>query len=185
VLLLAEPGPALRLVLIYDRQHVARAAAERWGRDLSLLMERMPVVLDRPLGDLQEMLSVPPAVGMRSRKRIHAESQNYVPPQTETEKTIAVVWQRMFGLERVSVEDNLFDLGGHSLMLVQMHGRLRAAMKKEFPLVTLFMCPTIRSLARHFGQSDSSALKNGEQLRTRAQQQKDALTQLRTKLGRK
>jgi aryl carrier-like protein len=101
------------------------------------------------------------------------------------EQAIAVVWQRMFGLERVSVEENLFDLGGHSLLLLQMHGRLRAALKEEFPIVTLFVHPTIRSLARHLGQATSSAPENGEQWRNRAQQQKEALTQWRNKLGRK
>ena len=184
VLLLAEPGPALRLVLIYDRQHVAQATVERWGRDLALIMEQMPAFFDRSIMQLQALLS-PPVVGMRPRERLRAESQNYVPPQTEIEKTIAVVWQKMFGLERVSVEENLFDMGGHSLLLLQMHGRLRAALKEEFPIVTLFVHPTIRSLARHLGQATSSAPENGEQWRNRAKQQKEALTQLRNKLGKK
>jgi aryl carrier-like protein len=185
VLLLAEPGTTLKLTLIYDRQRVAQTAAERWGRDLFLLMERMPALLDRHVGQLQDMLSAPVVAISHPRKTIHAESQNYVPAQTEMEKSIAVVWQRMFGLERVSVEDNLFDLGGHSLLLVQMHSRLRATLKREFPLVTLFAHPTIRSLARHLGQSDSSVRKNGEHWRSRAQQQKEALAQLRNKLGKK
>jgi non-ribosomal peptide synthase protein (TIGR01720 family) len=184
VLLLAEPGTALKLVLIYDRQRVAQATVERWGRDLALIMEQMPAFCDRSIVELQALLS-PPVVGTRPRQRMRAESQNYVPPQTEIEKTIAVVWQRMFGLEQVSVEENLFDLGGHSLLLLQMHGRLRAALKEEFPIVTLFVHPTIRSLARHLGQATSSAPENGEQWRNRAQQQKEALTQLRNKLGKK
>jgi amino acid adenylation domain-containing protein/non-ribosomal peptide synthase protein (TIGR01720 family) len=184
VLLLAEPGTALRLVLIYDRQRVAQATVERWGRDLALIMEQMPAFFDRSIVELQALLS-PPVVGTRPRQRMRAESQNYVPPQTEMEQAIAVVWQRMFGLERVSVEENLFDLGGHSLLLLQMHGRLRAALKEEFPIVTLFVHPTIRSLARHLGQATSSAPENGEQWRNRAQQQKEALTQWRNKLGRK
>ena len=66
-----------------------------------------------------------------------------------------------------------------------MHGRLRAALKEEFPIVTLFVHPTIRSLARHLGQATSSAPENGEQWRNRAKQQKEALTQLRNKLGKK
>ena len=89
----------------------------------------------------------------------------------------------MFGLEQVSVEDNLFDLGGHSLMLVQMHGRLRVALKLEFPLMSLFTHPTIRSLARHFDQVHSQTFATAGVLRSRAQQQKHALTQLRSKRG--
>ncbi len=37
----------------------------------------------------------------------------------------------------ISVEENFFDLGGHSLLMVQMHRQLREALKREFPIVTL------------------------------------------------
>ena len=185
VLLLAEPGVGLKLTLIYDRKRVAEAVVQQWGRDLMSIMEQLPALLDRPLEGLQEILSPPVEVSTKPRKRIHADSQNYMPPQTELEKSIAVVWQRMFGLEQVSVEDNLFDLGGHSLMLVQMHGRLRVALKLEFPLMSLFMHPTIRSLARHFDQVPNQTFETAGALRSRAQQQKDALAQLRNKRGKK
>jgi hypothetical protein len=183
VLLLAEPGNALKLVLIYDRKYMAPTVVESWARDLSLLMTQLAAVLDRPLREMRERLSAPAAGGIRARTRMHVDAQNHVPPQTALEKSIAAVWQRMFGLERVSVEENLFDLGGHSLLIVQMHRRLAAALKREFPLVTLFMCPTVRALARHFDEDQQPAQKSDEQWRTRAQQQKAALAQLRIKRG--
>jgi hypothetical protein len=185
VLLLAEPADTLGLTLIYDKTRLGQAVIEQWAHDLRSLMERIPALLDRPLRDLQEHLSLPAEIRPLLRKRMSMESQNHVPPQTELEKAIAVVWQRMFGLEQVSVEDNLFDLGGHSLLLVHMHGRLRATLKKEFPLVTLFMCPTIRSLAQHLEQASGPAPKNGAQQRDRARLQRDALTHLRKKLGKR
>jgi len=184
LLLLAEPEPVLTLRLIYDRQHVAHAAAERWGRDLALLMEGMPALLDRLLREVEEKLSPPAVAGARPRKRMYAVSQNFVPPQNEMESSIATVWQKMFGLERVSVEENLFDLGGHSLLLVHMHQRLRGVVKREFPLVTLFMHPTIRSLARYFQHGEGELHTNGEERRSRAERQKAALAQLRTKRGK-
>jgi hypothetical protein len=66
-----------------------------------------------------------------------------------------------------------------------MHGRLRVALKREFPLMSLFMHPTIRSLARHFDQVPNQAFETAGALRSRAQQQKDALAQLRNKRGKK
>jgi len=183
LLLLVEPGTAIKLVLIYDRQRIGRSTAEGWGHDLSILMKRMPDFLDRALGELLENLSPPAEAWTRSRNGIRVESQNYVPPQTDTEKAIAVVWQKMFGLDRVSVDDNLFDLGGHSLLLVQMHARLRTVLKREFPLVTLFTHPSVRSLARYCEQGTGPTSENAAQWRTRAQQQKEALTQLRNKRG--
>jgi len=98
------------------------------------------------------------------------------------EQTIAGVWQKMFGLERISIEENFFDLGGHSLLLVQMHSRLQETLKSEFPIVKLFEYPTVRSLARHLGQSDIQKIQTGEQWHDRAQRQKQALAQLRIRL---
>ena len=45
---------------------------------------------------------------------------DYVAPRTETEKLVAEVWRDVLGVERVSVYDNFFDIGGHSLLAVRV-----------------------------------------------------------------
>ena len=185
VLLLAEPGPTLRLTLIRDGQRIAKAAVERWGSDLALLMMSMPQSLDRSIGELRDKLSEPSPRGVRSHKPMFSTSQQVVPPQTDLESSIALVWQKIFGLDRVSVEDNLFDLGGHSLLLITMHSRLRMALKRDFPLVTLFTYPTIRTLAGYFKGGGDAAHQNGVQWRHRAQQKKAAMKHMRSKWGKK
>jgi amino acid adenylation domain-containing protein/non-ribosomal peptide synthase protein (TIGR01720 family) len=182
IMLLAEPGADLRLTFIYDRDCVARASIERWGRDLLLLLERLPRFTDQPVAELQELLSQPVIPAPRTGTRVRAETQNCLPPQTEMERTIAGIWQGMFGVEQVSVEENLFDLGGNSLLLVQMHRRLRETLKMEFPLIALFQFPSVRELARHLDQPVSSFAKASERWQQRAQRQKRALAQLRTTL---
>ncbi len=182
VMLLAEPGTQLRLTLIYDRQTIARTTVEEWGRDLAVLLDRTPTSLRNSVMDLQAMLSRPRVAATRLKRKLFARSQNFVPPQTEMEQTIATVWQKMFGLEQVGVEDNFFDLGGHSMLLAQLHARLKDALKTEFPIVTLFEHPTIRSLAVHLGQPAKSSASAREQLRDRALRQQEALAKLRTVL---
>jgi amino acid adenylation domain-containing protein/non-ribosomal peptide synthase protein (TIGR01720 family) len=181
VLLLAEPGAVLRLTLIYDRQSVALTTVERWGRDLAMLLEHLPAFLEKRVGELQEAMSPSAGATTHAKRRLRAQSQNVVPPQTEMEHTIAGVWQKMFGVEDISIDDNFFDLGGHSLLLVQTHSRLLEALRTEFPIVTLFEYPTVRSLAHHLGQAAAPAPDTGEQWRDRAQRQKQALAQLRTR----
>ncbi|UCH96115.1 MAG: amino acid adenylation domain-containing protein, partial [Candidatus Aminicenantes bacterium] len=76
---------------------------------------------------------------------------DYKAPQTETEKAIAIIWQEFLHLEKIGINDNFFDLGGHSLLLTQVHNRLneRIQNKKELTIVDLFRYPTIHSLAKY------------------------------------
>lgn len=71
----------------------------------------------------------------------------YMPAKTDVERMIASIWQSVLGLETTGLNDNFFDLGGDSLRMIQVHGRLREALGLEFPLLELFEYPTILSLA--------------------------------------
>ncbi|MCP4664214.1 MAG: AMP-binding protein, partial [bacterium] len=73
----------------------------------------------------------------------------FVAPASELEQTLATIWQEVLGLERVSLHDNFFDVGGHSLLLAQVRQRLREELEREVPLVDLFRHPSIRALADH------------------------------------
>jgi acyl carrier protein len=90
---------------------------------------------------------------------------SYAAPRTEIERNIAAVWQELLGVERVGLNDNFFDLGGHSLLIVQVHDRLRDVMKINLSLVDLFRHPTINSLAESFGQveRESTLLDRAEE----------------------
>ncbi|HVR97798.1 MAG TPA: amino acid adenylation domain-containing protein [Thermoanaerobaculia bacterium] len=73
----------------------------------------------------------------------------HVAPRNELERAIAAVWQEVLGVDRVGIDDNFFDLGGHSLIMLRVHSRLRSLVAAELPMVTLFEYPTIGELAKH------------------------------------
>ncbi len=102
----------------------------------------------------------------------------YVPPGDETEMAVAEVWQEVLGLERVGLHDNFFDLGGHSLLLIQIHDRLRDRFGRDLPIVDLFKHPTVGSLARHLGEAApaaSAAAAAGDAVRERAAKSRAAV----------
>jgi len=68
-------------------------------------------------------------------------------PKSETEKCIAGIWKDLLHCERVGIHDNFFDLGGHSLLLVQLQSRLRHRFGQEIPMLELFQKPTIALMA--------------------------------------
>jgi amino acid adenylation domain-containing protein len=61
----------------------------------------------------------------------------YVAPRTPTEELLCSAWQQVLGAERVGIYDNFFDLGGHSLLLMQMMARVNQTYGIEIPLNVL------------------------------------------------
>ncbi|HEV7588713.1 MAG TPA: amino acid adenylation domain-containing protein [Longimicrobium sp.] len=86
-------------------------------------------------------------------------------PETELEGRLGTLWQEVLGIAAVGVEDNFFDLGGHSLLLARLQSRLGRELGREVPLVELFRYPTVRSLARWLQgtSTDDSAATKGEE----------------------
>jgi acyl transferase domain-containing protein/acyl carrier protein len=68
-------------------------------------------------------------------------------PCDETEREVARIWQEALGVDALGIDDNFFDLGGHSLMAVRIVLQLRAATGRDLPLRVLFERPTVRTLA--------------------------------------
>nr|WP_034087188.1 non-ribosomal peptide synthetase [Streptacidiphilus albus] len=65
------------------------------------------------------------------------------------ERTLSEIWCRVLERDRVGVEENFFDLGGHSLLLVRAQGAVNAELGCELSVVDLFSHPNVRALARH------------------------------------
>ncbi|MCY1047783.1 phosphopantetheine-binding protein, partial [Corallococcus sp. bb12-1] len=80
-------------------------------------------------------------------------SSAYEAPRSELERTLAALWQEVLEVPRVGLHDGFFELGGNSLLLVQVHGRLKAALGVDVPLLTLFQHPNISALAAQLRQA--------------------------------
>ncbi|OLE49545.1 MAG: hypothetical protein AUI36_20375 [Cyanobacteria bacterium 13_1_40CM_2_61_4] len=76
----------------------------------------------------------------------------FVAPGTGLEQTIAEIWQEVLLVEKPGANDNFFDLGGHSLHVVQVQTSLREKLGADIPVLKLFQYPTIRSLTRFLGE---------------------------------
>ena len=73
--------------------------------------------------------------------------QAYVAPRTSTEEIVASIWGEVLGLDQVGVHDDFFDLGGHSLLVVQVLTRMQEMFAAEIPVRELFEFPTVAGLA--------------------------------------
>lgn len=86
-------------------------------------------------------------------------TQPYVAPETPLESLLSEIWAAILGLEQVSIQDNFFSLGGHSLMAAQVLSRLQETLNLDISISRLFEFPTIAELAAHLAtlSSDETA----------------------------
>ncbi|HEX4606147.1 MAG TPA: amino acid adenylation domain-containing protein, partial [Candidatus Angelobacter sp.] len=107
-----------------------------------------------------------------AKRGIEEERINWLTsPRTEMEQSIAKVWKDVLGRDDIGVQENFFDRGGHSLLLVQVHSKLQKLLTSPLPMVKLFEHPTIASLAAYLeGQTNSRGqkLKDARKLATKA-----------------
>ncbi len=71
----------------------------------------------------------------------------FLAPRTPVEEVVAGIWAQVLGVDQIGVEDNFFDLGGHSLLGIQLITQLGTAFQVELPIRSLFDSPTVAALA--------------------------------------
>jgi amino acid adenylation domain-containing protein len=83
----------------------------------------------------------------------------YIAPRNETEQKIAAIWAEVLrrGLNTISIDDNFFDLGGHSLMATQVVSRIRERFALEIPMRAMFDRPTIARLGEAVMQAHDAS----------------------------
>ena len=86
----------------------------------------------------------------------------YVAPRTELERIIASIWQEVLQIEMVGTNDNFFDLGGHSLSMLQVHNKLRQNLNRPISMVHMFQYPTVSSMSKYLSQEPDEELSAGQ-----------------------
>ncbi|WP_433330232.1 SDR family NAD(P)-dependent oxidoreductase [Spirillospora sp. CA-294931] len=74
-------------------------------------------------------------------------SEDYVAPRTELEATIARLFAEVLGGEGIGIEDDFFELGGNSLVAVQLLALVRKQLGARLPMRSLFEEPTAAGIA--------------------------------------
>ena len=88
----------------------------------------------------------------------------YIAARNEIEKKLSYIWQDALGIEKIGIHDDFFELGGDSLLLVQLYTRLKKHYSTDIAVVDLYKYKTINLLAKYLDKSreeqQSSAKKN-------------------------
>jgi acyl-coenzyme A synthetase/AMP-(fatty) acid ligase/acyl carrier protein len=103
-------------------------------------LERLPLT---PNGKVdRKALPAPQALAVQGGEGARAGAgvvDGFVAPRTPTEQVIAEIWQQVLGVPRVSIYDNFFDLGGHSLLSTQVVHHIEQRLKKRLSVAELIL----------------------------------------------
>lgn len=94
-----------------------------------------------------------------------------------TEEVILSAWKRVLKVEHLGPTDNFFDLGGNSILLVQVHGELQQTLDRKFSITDMFQFPSIRALSNYLDGEASP--KVGAEMAERIRKQRNAMAQQR------
>ncbi len=85
-----------------------------------------------------------------------AQQVAFVEAQTDVEKALVAIWREVLNLDKISVKDNFFAIGGHSLLLTQLISRIRSNLGVDVPIRIVFEHPVLQELAAHIDALSSS-----------------------------
>ncbi|HED33130.1 MAG TPA: LLM class flavin-dependent oxidoreductase [Gammaproteobacteria bacterium] len=97
------------------------------------------------------------AFPMPEKKQKKISAVVYAPAENRLQEIIVSTWQSVLNLDEISLDDNFFDIGGHSLLVVEVLSQLREKLQRPVKMLDMFRFPTIRQFSESLSdQSDKS-----------------------------
>lgn len=81
-------------------------------------------------------------------------STNYEAAKNDIEKKVEKIWESILNIDHIGVNDNFFDIGGHSLLLIQVYYKIKESFKTDLAVVDMFKYSTIRTLSEYLGSEE-------------------------------
>ncbi len=182
VIAYAESSGGARLAAYY----VAKTGPEPTTRELSqFLAQRLPAQMmpafyvglpALPLtanGKVDRQALPAPQSGASSSERRNLTQASGL------EYSIARIWQMVLAADEVGLDDNFFDVGGSSLLLIAVRTGLQEQLDRPIPVTWMFEYTTIRSLARKLGSPDSVSPLASNRLADAARRQRESFQRAR------
>ena len=168
--LAAHPGLAAAAVAVFAGPGgTPRTAGYVVHRDAPVPAEELRTFLRRTLPDayLPSLFVALPALPLTTSGKVDrgalpvtglgpvAGRAPFVAPRTPAERTVAKVWSELLAVDDVGADDDFFQLGGSSLLLTRLAGRLHAQWHVDIPLRDFYSSATVAAQARLAGTDDS------------------------------
>ncbi len=101
--------------------------------------------------------------------------EGFVAPSTPIEQILAKLWMEVLGRKQVGIYDNFFDIGGHSLQIIQVGSKMKEIFNSNISVSDLFKYPTISALAEYLSQKNNVEQTTLATIDDLAKKQKEAI----------
>ncbi|MBX9621983.1 MAG: amino acid adenylation domain-containing protein, partial [Alphaproteobacteria bacterium] len=129
------------------RNHLSTSLPDYMIPAFFVLVDRFPLT---PNGKVDKASLPDPDLSLRE--------ESFIAPRTKLEEELSHIWSDVLGISLISIHDNFFRIGGHSLLATQVISRIRQIFSRDIPIRTIFDAPTIKDLALHISQTQTSEL---------------------------
>jgi acyl carrier protein len=167
------PADGTTLAIPELRNYLRAKLPDHMVPSVLVAMDRLPLTSNGKV----DRRALPEPEGTRAEV-----SAPFMAAETEAEKRIAAIWQAALEVDTVGIDDNFFDAGGHSLLMINVQWKLKEAFEREVALVEMFEHPTVRSLAEHLSRKNEGKTYAASQSRAQA---RVAAVKQRKKEGRR
>jgi amino acid adenylation domain-containing protein len=147
------------------RQDLGRTLPDYMVPSVVMKLDRLPLNAN---GKVDRKALPAPVARVRS---------GFAAPKGRVATVIAQLWSEVLGTGQMGLDDNFFDLGGHSLMLIRMHKLLQERLQITVSVLDLFQYPSVGALSRHIEAGPAPAMDDGSQ--ARGEQRRAALLRRR------
>ena len=172
-----SPAPAAQIDTAALREQLSRVLPDYMVPSAIAALDSFPLTAG---GKIDRRALPAPAIPSRL---------DYEVPQGDIAETLASIWAGLLKVEKVGMNDNFFDLGGNSLLVIRMHRLMEDRLNPGLKVVDLFRFPTVGALARRIEQGRGAAqpadadadadTEDADSEQARAQRQRTALLQRR------
>ncbi|MEJ7929077.1 MupA/Atu3671 family FMN-dependent luciferase-like monooxygenase [Ramlibacter sp. AN1015] len=133
------------------------------------LSELLPEIMVPRLVSVRESFPLTPngktdrkALAEASPTSAAAPAAALAAPEDPLEQGVAAIWSQVLGVTDVGRDSNFFDLGGHSLLVIQVQRRIKETLGREISITDMFRLPTVAAIAEHLrGNTRDSAVSEG------------------------
>jgi amino acid adenylation domain-containing protein len=174
-----EEQPGVRQAVVVIREdfagdpRLAAYVAARNGQELNTAELRHALASKLPAYMVPSVFVVLNAFPLTSNRKVDRRAlpvpdnhfkahEDYVPPRTVMECSVAEIFEDLLDIERVDITENFFELGGHSLLAARLQRRLRERFGKELALMQLLERPTVAAIADLLGTEDGVAPEDAQ-----------------------